>query len=307
MSSEGDVRSPPLLVRAQSAAEGYTPVAERGWRQTWKIVARNRITLLGLALVLGIVAFAVLGSLFMPYDPNAVKPTNKLLLPGGEHLLGTDQFGRDLLSRLISGAKLSLIIGTTSVFFAIVVGVALGGLAGFLGGWFDEVCMRAVDVLMSFPYIVLAIVLAATLGPGLNIVILILSVLRIPIFARVSRGAVLAVTQMDYVLAAESIGQTRLKTFLRHVLPNSLTSVIVVASLSVAAAINAEAAISFLGLGIRPPDATWGNMLADAQLYILVAPWMGAAPGVLISLTVLGFNLLGDGLRDILDPRMRSA
>lgn len=276
-------------------------------RQIWRIITRNKATLLGLVLVLSIIAFATVGSLVSPYSPNKINPAEKLALPGEEHFLGTDQFGRDILSRLISGARVSLLVGVLSVALATVVGVTLGALTGFFGGWLDEGIMRGVDILMSFPYIILAIALAAALGPGFGNVILILSVIRIPVFARVSRAAVMAVTQQEYVLAATGIGQTRLNILFRHVLPNSLTAVIVVASLSVATAINAEAAISFLGLGIRPPQASWGNMLADAQLYILTAPWLGIAPGLLISLTVLGFNLLGDGLRDILDPRMRTS
>lgn len=305
MSSKTEVRSP-RSAPDQGSTQNCPSPAERGWRRSLKIVARNRITLLGLVLVLGSIMFAILGNLFIPYDPNAVDPFSKALLPGREHLLGTDQFGRDILSRLISGATLSLLVGIASVLLAMVFGVAIGSLAGFLGGWFDELGMRIVDVLMSFPFLILAIVLCAALGPGLGNVIITLSVLRIPIFARVARGAVLAVTQMDYILAAEAIGQRRTKILLRHVLPNSVTTLVVVASLSIATTITAEAAISYLGLGIRPPEATWGNMLADAQLYILTAPWMGVAPGVMISLTALGFNLLGDGLRDILDPRMRS-
>jgi len=295
------VRSLPTGVGQQFHA------ADRGWRKTWKILTRNKVTLIGLCLIIFVVAFAAAGSPLMPFDPNEVNPTQKLDLPSRAHLLGTDQFGRDLLSRMISGAKVSLLLGAISIGLGLVIGVGLGSVAGFVGGWLDDVCMRAVDVLMSFPYIVLAIVLAAALGPEPGNVVVILAILRIPIFARVSRGAVLTAVRSDYVLAAQAVGQTRIRVFLRHVLPNCLTSIVVVASLSIAAAITAEAAISFLGLGIRPPEATWGNMLADAYRYILIAPWMGVAPGLAISLTVLGFNLLGDGLRDILDPRMRSA
>ncbi|HBY95568.1 MAG TPA: peptide ABC transporter permease [Chloroflexi bacterium] len=294
-----------MTAEASSVAE--MQVGAQRKRQIWRIITRNKATLLGLVLVLSIIAFATVGSLVSPYSPNKINPAEKLALPGEEHFLGTDQFGRDILSRLISGARVSLLVGVLSVALATVVGVTLGALTGFFGGWLDEGIMRGVDILMSFPYIILAIALAAALGPGFGNVILILSVIRIPVFARVSRAAVMAVTQQEYVLAATGIGQTRLNILFRHVLPNSLTAVIVVASLSVATAINAEAAISFLGLGIRPPQASWGNMLADAQLYILTAPWLGIAPGLLISLTVLGFNLLGDGLRDILDPRMRTS
>lgn len=263
------------------------------------------MTLIGLTLVMFATAIALLGPILSQHDPNAVAPASRLQGPSLEHPLGTDQFGRDILSRIIAGAGVSLSIALTSVSLALSIGVTLGVMAGYVGGLVDDVIMRVVDVIMAFPYVVLAIALAAALGPSPRNVIMIIAVIRVPLFARVTRGVVLAVKEFDYVAASRSMGARPWRIILRHVLPNSLTSVVVIAFLSIAAAINTEAAISFLGLGIRPPQASWGNMLADAQNYVLTVPSLGIAPGVMISLTVLGFQLLGDGLRDWLDPRQR--
>jgi len=261
--------------------------------------------MIGLLIVLLVVLLAALGPVIGSFEPNEVRPSERLQGPSARHLLGTDQFGRDVLSRIISGAKVSLGVSVSAVAAAMVAGVLLGTAAGYFGGLLDDVLMRIVDIMMAFPYIVLAIALAAALGPSTFNVILIISIIRLPMFARVSRAAVAAVKENDYVSAAQALGSPTWRVILRHVLPNSLTSIVVVAALSIATAINTEAAVSFLGLGIRPPQASWGNMLADAQNYILTVPTLGIAPGVMITVTVLGFQLFGDGLRDLLDPRLR--
>jgi peptide/nickel transport system permease protein len=265
----------------------------------------NRITVLGLVIVVAIGLLAIVGPLVSPYNPNKVQPFERLQGISTTHWLGTDQFGRDVLSRIISGAAISLGVSISAVAAAMVCGVTLGVLAGYFGGVIDDILMRLVDIMMAFPYIVLAVALAAALGPSTQNVVLIIAIIRLPMFARVSRGAVLAIKENDYVSAARALGSPQWRVILRHILPNSLTSIVVVAALSIAAAINTEAAISFLGLGISPPQASWGNMLADAQNYILTVPSLGIAPGVMISITVLGFQLFGDGLRDLLDPRLR--
>lgn len=265
----------------------------------------NRVTMLGLIIVAAVLLLAVVGPLFDPHEPNEVQPIERLQGVSATHWLGTDQFGRDILSRIISGAAVSLGVAISAVAAAMVAGVLLGTLAGYFGGVVDDILMRVVDIMMAFPYIVLAIALAAALGPSTFNVVLIIAIIRLPMFARVARGAVLSIKESDYVSAARALGSSPWRVILRHVVPNSLTSIVVVAALSIAAAINTEAAVSFLGLGIRPPQASWGNMLADAQNYILTVPSLGIAPGVMISLTVLGFQLFGDGLRDLLDPRLR--
>lgn len=277
----------------------------RAWRRVTRALLSNRVTILGLVIVTVVLILAIAGPWFSPYDPNKVQPIERLQGISSAHWLGTDQFGRDTLSRIISGAGVSLGIAISAVAAAMVGGVIVGTLAGYFGGTIDDVFMRIVDIMMAFPYIVLAIALAAALGPSTSNVILIIAIIRLPMFARVSRGVVLTIKEKDYVSAARALGSPQWRVVMQHILPNSLTSIVVVTALSIATAINTEAAISFLGLGIRPPQASWGNMLADAQSYILTVPSLGIAPGVMISLTVLGFQLVGDGLRDLLDPRLR--
>lgn len=271
--------------------------------RAFKALVQNRTTLVGLVLVALVLVFAAAGWFLDLPDPNQVKPSQRLKGASAQNWLGTDQFGRDILARLVSGAKLSLSVAFSSVTFALLIGATVGAIAGFVGGVLDDILMRLIDIMMAFPYVILAIAVAAAVGPSVQNIVLILAIIRTPLFARVGRAAVIAIKEQEYVTAAKALGQRPFRVLLRHVIPNSLTSLIVISALSIASVINAEAAISFLGLGIRPPQATWGNMLADAQDYVLTVPTLGIAPGVMISLTVLGFQLLGDGLRDILDPR----
>jgi peptide/nickel transport system permease protein len=262
--------------------------------------------MVGAAILISLGLFALLVPLLSGIDPIAVHPERKLAPPGPDYLLGADQFGRDVAARLAAGIQLSALVAFTSVAIALVIGSAIGVVAGYVGGRSDEVLMRMTDVLLSFPYVVLAIALAAAIGSGVVNVILIIGVLRLPHFARIARGAVLTIKHLDYVLAARALGQSPAFIVLRHVLPNSLTPLMVMVAISAANAITAEAAMSFLGLGINPPAPSLGNMLSDAQQYVLAAPRLAVWPGLTISLIVLAVNLVGDSLQEALDPRLRS-
>ncbi len=261
--------------------------------------------LTGLALVALVVVTAVVSAFWTPFDPIRVVPGQRLLPPGWPHVLGTDGFGIDIASRLMVGARTVLVVGIISVGLAAGIGVPLGMLAGQAGGWVDEVVMRLSDVVYAFPALLLAILLAAVYGGSTLTAMVAIGVATIPAFARVSRAGALQVMASDFVLAARASGTSRLGVARRHVLPNIAPLIGVQASVGFAMAILAEAALSYLGLGTPPPDATWGNMLRDAQQFLFVAPLQALWPGLAIALAVLGFNLLGDGLRDYLDPRLR--
>lgn len=274
-------------------------------RQFWNTLSRNYITVVGLGIVVIMIIMAILASYIAPYGYETMVLTDRLQPPSARHLLGTDQFGRDILSRMLYGARASLVVGLGGVAIAMSIGVLLGGIAGFYGRWVDEVIMRIVDILLAFPYIILAVALMAMVGPSLRNIILVIGITRTPRFARVTRGAVLTLKEMDFVTAARALGQTEWRVLTRHILPNCLTPIVVMASLSVATAILTESALSFLGLGIQPPQASWGTMIADGRRFMLDAPWIATFPGIAISLTILGYNLFGDGLRDALDPKLR--
>jgi peptide/nickel transport system permease protein len=271
----------------------------------WRSLGRNPATLMASIVVLVMLGVALLAPLMAPYSFKEMHVQDRLKPPSLQYLLGTDEFGRDMLSRIIYGSRVSMAASILAVAIAMLAGTVLGCLAGFEGGWLDEVLMRVMDMIMAFPYIVLAITLVTILGPGFRNVILIIGILRIPHFARVSRSAVLALKNEEFVLAAQALGQTKYRILFRHILPNCLTPLVVVASLVAGTAITAESALSFLGLGIQPPMSSWGTMLADGQKYLFNAPWMATFPGIAITLTVLAYNLVGDGLRDILDPKFR--
>ena len=274
-------------------------------RLMWRTLSSNYASLLGIIIILAMFAVAVFAPQLVPYEYDEMIIKDKLTGPSGAHLLGTDQFGRDILTRTVYGARVSLIVGLGGTALAMAAGVLLGATAGYSGGWWDEVLMRVLDIWMAFPYIVLAIVLAWVIGPGLRNLILVIGIIRTPQFARIARGSVLTIKEMEFVEAARSVGQRSLLILWRHILPNCISPIIVYASLCVATAIGAESALSFLGLGIQPPTPSWGMMLAEGQRYMFDAFWIPTFPGIAISLTILGYNLLGDGLRDALDPRMR--
>ena len=270
-----------------------------------KKLLRNRVTLAGLVVVVAVTLAAVLAPVLAPYSYDTVSVKEKLLEPSARQWLGTDQFGRDILSRILYGAQVSLVVGVAGMFVALAAGVAIGAAAGYYGGWLDEALMRSMDVIMAFPYIVLGVAMAAVVGPSFQNLIFIIGVIRVPQFARITRGAVLSIRSADFVEAARCLGQRPTIILVKHILPNCITPVVVLASLSVATAISAEAALSFLGLGVQPPMASWGTMLADGRQYMYNAPWIATFPGLAISITILGYNLFGDGLRDVLDPRLR--
>jgi peptide/nickel transport system permease protein len=286
------------LAAAGSAAESPTA-------RTLRRFMRRRGAVLGLLVITFFVALAVLAPLVAPYDPAAQSWATARKAPSAAHWSGTDDVGRDVLTRVIYGARASLLAGIVSVGIAIAFGVPLGLIAGYLGGFVDALLSRLTDAMLACPFLILAIALAAFLGPSLSNAMVAIGVTTTPIFVRLTRGQVMAVKVEDYVEAARAVGNPRWRIVLVHILPNILPALIVQATLSIAAAIIAEAALSYLGLGEQPPMPSWGSMLNSAQRFLANAPWMAVWPGVAIFLTVLSFNLVGDGLRDALDPRER--
>jgi peptide/nickel transport system permease protein len=272
-------------------------------RRAWRRLKRRKGAVAGL-IVLGLfVLLAVFASLIAPYDPAAQSWTAVRKAPTALHWFGTDEVGRDVFTRVIYGARASLLAGVISVTIALTVGVPLGLVAGYLGGWIDGLISRMTDAMLACPFLILAIALAAFLGPSLGNAMIAIGVTTTPIFVRLTRGQVMAVKVEDYVEAARAIGNPRWRIALFHILPNILPALLVQGTLSIAAAIIAEAALSFLGLGQQPPAPSWGSMLNSAQRFLTNAPWMAIWPGLAIFLTVLSFNLIGDGLRDALDPK----
>jgi peptide/nickel transport system permease protein len=266
---------------------------------------RNRLAVIGFALIGVFVLIAIFASIISPFDPIQQNYDQLLQPPSLTHWFGTDNLGRDVLSRVIYGTRVSLTAGVLAVALAALIGVSLGLLAGFLGGVTDNIIMRLIDAMLAFPFLVLAISLAAILGPSLQNAMLAIAVVSIPVFARVTRGQVLSERERDYVQAAKALGANDLRIMVQHVLPNIAGPIIIQCTLSIAGAILAESSLSFLGLGVQPPTPSWGEMLNVARGYLRDAPWTAIAPGVLIFIAVLAFNLLGDGLRDALDPRQQ--
>jgi peptide/nickel transport system permease protein len=275
----------------------------RGESRAWKKLKRNKSALFGFVLVLFFVAVAILAPVLPIADPAATSWSAVRKAPSAAHWLGTDEIGRDILSRMIWGAQASLLAGVVSVVIAVVIGVPFGLVSGYFGGWVDQIISRVTDALLATPFLILAIALAAFLGPSLTNAMIAIGLSATPIFVRLTRGQVLSVTTEDYVEGARAIGLGDTAIITRYILPNVFAPVLVQATLTVATAIIAEASLSFLGLGQQPPDPSWGSMLNTAKNFMTQAPWMSWWPGAAIFLVVLGFNLLGDGLRDALDPR----
>ncbi|MDR6292597.1 MULTISPECIES: ABC transporter permease [Inquilinus] len=265
----------------------------------------HRGFILGLALCLVFVGMALLSLVWTPYAPNAIAIPQKLQTPSALHWLGTDQLGRDTLSRLMVGARTSVAVGVVAVAIGLAAGLPLGLWAAARRGWTDEILGRAIDLTFAFPAILSAILITALLGPGAVNAILAIGIFNIAVFARVSRGAAMVVYGRDFVRAAQSLGRSRIDIALRHVLPNMANALIVQATIQFAIAILAEAALGYLGLGTQPPQASWGKMLLDAQTLLAQAPLQAVFPGLAIAVAVLGLNLIGDGLRDLMDPRMK--
>ena len=266
---------------------------------------RNRLAMIG-ALIIGVmIIFAVFAPLIAPYDPLNQDLDHVLEPESAQHLMGTDDLGRDMLSRIIFGARLSLLAAIYAVGIAFVIGVPVGLLSGYYRGAWDElVVMRIVDAVQAFPFLILALALAATLGAGFGNAMIAIGLGFAPAFVRIVRAQVMSVASLDYILAASAIGARNSRILLRHVLPNSMAPLLVQTTLSMAAGVLAEAGLSFLGLGAQPPTPSWGQMLSVAQGYISLAPWLAYWPGLAIFLAVMGFNLIGDGVREALDPRL---
>lgn len=268
-------------------------------------LTRNPGAFTGLLLLTGLVLLALFADLLAPAPPNHQDWSQRLLPPSPAHPFGTDEFGRDLLSRTLYGGRVSLAAGFLPVVLGALTGAALGLAAGYFGGWLDEGLMRAMDILLAFPSIFLALAIVGALGPGFGNAILAVAIVSIPSYARIVRGEVLKLKQEEFVEAARVVGATNLRIIVRHVLPNVLSPLIVQATLSVGFAILSTAGLSFLGLGVQPPTSDWGEMLSSGRKYLPEAWWLEVFPGLFIMAAVLGINLLGDGLRDVLDPKLR--
>ena len=276
---------------------------ENPWARGWRRLRRRKGAMAALFVVIFLVAIAILAPWIAPYDPTQTSFGQVRKPPTWAHWFGTDEVGRDVLSRVLFGARASLSAGLVSVGIAVGAGVPLGLLAGYAGGWIDTVLSRMVDAMLAIPFLILAITLAAFLGPSLSNAMIAIGVTSTPVFIRLTRGQTLGAKVEDYVEAARAVGNPHWRIALRHVLPNIVPPLLVQASLAIAGAIIAEAALSFLGLGQQPPAPSWGSMLNSAQRFLAQAPWMAFWPGFAIFFAVLSFNLLGDGLRDALDPR----
>jgi peptide/nickel transport system permease protein len=275
------------------------------WSRGWRRFVRYRPGVAGLVFILLLLVLAVAPDVFAPYPYQEVFRGMRGAPPSWSHPLGFDHIGRDVLSRIIHGTRVALTVGLLATGIAVVIGVAVGATAGYLGGVVDAVLSRLVDTLMAYPLLVLLITLAAVLGPSLVTVVVIIGLTTWAQYARVVRAEVLSLREREFVLAAQAAGAGVGRIILRHIVPNVLSPVIVIASLGIGGVILLESALSFLGLGAQPPTPSWGGMLADGRAFILTYPQIAIAPGVMISLTVLAFNLVGDGLRDALDPRQK--
>ena len=273
----------------------------------WSRFRRNRLALVGLVLVAVLALSAVLAPWLAPYDPARQSLIEKRARPGAKYILGADEFGRDILSRVIYGSRVALLVGVLSAAIAVGGGLVLGMIAGFTGGWLDSIMMRGIEILLAFPYLLLALAIVAALGPGSLNTTIAVGVWGIPAVTRIVRGSVLSLRETEYVGAARALGAPALALLRRHILPNVVPSLIVYGTLFMANAILLEAALSFLGLGVQPPTASWGLMVSTGRDVLLVAPHVATVPGLAIMLAVLAFNLVGDGLRDALDPRLRGS
>ncbi len=290
---------------AANAATGTQSAQTGPWRRAWRKLTHNRIAMLGLVVVLFFIALAVFAPWIAPHDPLAAGWSTIRKAPTAAHWFGTDELGRDVLSRVVWGTRASLMAGVVSVAISLLLGVVIGMVAGFFGGLVDALISRITDAFLACPFLILAIALAAFLGPSLTNAMIAIGISAAPIFVRLTRAQVINIKVEDYIEAARAIGCSPLRIAVSHMLPNITAPVIVQSTLAIAAAVIAEASLSFLGLGQQPPAPSWGSMLNTAKNFMDSAPWMAIWPGLAIFLLVLAFNLLGDGLRDALDPRHR--
>lgn len=286
---------------------GITEIRPRisGFRRFYRVFFSRGLVIFGTIVILLFLIASAFGPWIVPYDPTDQQLDQVLASPSSEHLLGTDEYGRDTFSRLVYGSRYSLMVGVVALGIAAIVGMAAGLTAGYFGGWVNAIIMRIVDALMAFPMIVLALLLASLLGGGLVNVMIALGIAMIPGYARLMCGLVLSVKETDYIMAEHSLGGSNLRLMLRHILPNCFPPLIVLITMQIGIAILAESGLSYLGIGITPPAPTWGAMVSDGYRYLLTNPLLSFAPGMAIMIVVFSFNMVGDGLRDALDPRLR--
>jgi len=275
------------------------------WRDAWRQLRRNRAAVGGGAVLIILIVIAIAAPTIAPYGPAEQDYDHVLEGPSLYHAFGTDNFGRDIFSRVLYGARISLSVGVLGVCLGLFVGGTLGLVAGQWGGWLDDTLMRLLDLLLAFPQLLLAIMVITVLGVGDTNVIVAIGIFSLPLFARVVRGQILSLKQLDFTLAARALGAGDIRILIAHLLPNTIATILVIASLRLGTAILTVATLSFLGLGIRPPAPEWGTMLTDGRQFLQIAPQVAVFPGLAIVITVLAVNLLGDGLRDALDPRVR--
>lgn len=289
-----------------SEKAGSKKRAQSYWAVSWNIFKKNKLGVVCLAIVVALVIVAILAPWITPYDPDAQEITNMLKAPSAEHLLGTDEYGRDILSRVIYGCRISLSVGVISQLLALLIGFTLGVLAGYFGGWVDSVISFVIQVFSSFPFLLFAIVVMFALGQGLINLYVALGLLMWTSTARLVRGDVMRLKGSEYIQSCILSGGKSFRIIMKHLLPNCVSTLIVVSTLGIPSAILSEASLSFLGLGVQPPMSSWGQMISASQSYIQSATFYSVAPGIAIIITVMAFNLLGDALRDALDPKMRS-
>jgi peptide/nickel transport system permease protein len=268
----------------------------------WSRFKKNRLALVGFIIVSIVIFIAIFAPLLTPYDPLDTDPFNRLKAPSAEHWLGTDELGRDVLTRLFYGSRIALLIGVLIILFEGAIGIILGILSGFFGGVIDMVTMRIVDILRSFPVIILAMAIAGIMGQGLLNVVIALGIVGWTTYARMVRSKILSIKETDYVEAAYSIGESTFSVIMKYVMPNAIPTAIIMICIMMPTALIASATLSFLGVGVQPPSPDWGSMIAAGRAYLLRAPWISTSAGLAIMFTVLGFNFIGDGLRDALDP-----
>lgn len=294
---------------SEIAAKGQNAQPEKvagPWKEAWRNFKKNKAAVVGLVIVVFFIILAIIGPFIAPYGMNDQSLTDRLLSPSSEHWFGTDDLGRDIFSRILYGASISLAVGFSAVILSVIVGSFLGIIAGYYGRWVDTIISRLFDIMLAFPSILLAIAIVSILGPNLQNALIAIAIINVPTFGRLIRSRVLVIKAEEYILAAKAIGMKNSRILWKHILPNSMTPVIVQGTLAIATAIIEAAALGFLGLGAQAPQAEWGKMLADARIYFINAPWAMIFPGLAIMLTVIGFNLMGDGLRDALDPKMKN-
>ena len=305
------------MSKKETAAKAEAAAPEKSrtlWSDAWKRLRRNKLAMIGLVWILFIILVAVTADLWAPQwlgspteTDTTMSATLSKLPPSPEHPFGTDSLGRDVLVRVIYGARVSLVVGVLATAISTAIGLVMGALAAYYGGIWDTIIMRLADVFLAFPYTLFVIVLLAVLGQGITNVFIAIGILGWPSIARVFRSAILTVKENDYVDAARAMGASDLRIIARHIFPNSVASIVVYATMNVGGAILTEAALSYLGMGVTPPNPSWGIMIQDGQKYLATQPWLMIMPGLAILLTVLAFTLLGDGLRDALDVKMKDA